>query len=125
MTFQEYLDLMGSESLDDIPFAEMEAGIGTAAAELEDTLIVLLVKEGTNYRMEAIYHGPEYQEEEFPLSKVIFLDHKDKNHYDLLKLKADKVWPQVTRGGGEEEIFDLGEPIARRYTRRNKTRKQK
>jgi hypothetical protein len=125
MTFQEYLNLMDSENINDIPYAEMEASVGIAAAEVEDKLIALLVKAGTKYRVEAIYHDPKYETEGFPISKVIFLDHKDKNHYDTLKLKPGKVWPQLTRGGGEEEIFDLGEPIVRRYTRRNKTRKQK
>lgn len=131
MTYQEYLDLLGSENPDDIPWADMDAGIGDATAAIKQVVLVNLEKRPTDYNVEAIYYEPKYDTQGIPPEKIIFLEHADANHWNLLKPKRGRVWPHVATGGGEEifdlgeEMFDLGEPVKRRFTRRNKSRRQK
>jgi hypothetical protein len=145
MTYDEYLNRMDGPPVDR-PFAEMDAGVGQAVATLTDSIIVSYKSESdaaTVYMPEAIYRKSSYNSVTFPLSKILFLYNKGKNHYDLLKLKegndTPEQWPRpltgggdeelldlgVAIGGGEEEMLDLGVAVMRRFTRRNKNRSHK
>jgi hypothetical protein len=130
MRFQEYLDLMDTEKPEDIPYADSDAGVGQIAALLKDILLVVYRKlpDGTyDYTTKVFYNTENFEENSFPLSKVVFLENVNGNHYNLLKAKSGKEWPHREENvvGGGEEHFDLGEPLKRRFTRRNKKRNQK
>jgi hypothetical protein len=128
MTYDEYLNRMDGDPVNR-PFAEMDAGIGQAIANLKDTIIVSYKSETpTVYIPEAIYRNSKYNSGTFPLNKIIFLYNKGQNHYDLLKLnpgnETSERWPRPAAGGGQEFI-DLGVAVVRRFTRRNKNRNHK
>ena len=144
MNYDEFLRRMILEDDLERPYPEIrDAGIGLAAATLKDRVLVIYTKGGDgNYTLRDYYVKADDKEGEFPFSHVLFLESKDENHFHLLKLAPGNVWPRVATGGGNEEvfdlgephgmeggeseeIFDLGEPIVRRSTRRNKSRKQK
>jgi hypothetical protein len=127
MNYDEFLRRMILEDDLERPYPEIrDAGIGLAAATLKDKVLVIYTKgDDENYTLRDYYVKGDDKEGEFPFSHVLFLESKDENHFHLLKLAPGKVWPRVATGGGNEEIFDLGEPIVRRSTRRNKSRKQK
>jgi hypothetical protein len=127
MNYDEFLRRMILEDDLERPYPEIrDAGIGLAAATLKDKVLVIYTKgDDENYTLRDYYVKGDDKEGEFPFSHVLFLESKDENHFHLLKLAPGNVWPRVATGGGNEEIFDLGEPIVRRSTRRNKSRKQK
>ena len=127
MDYDQFLRRMTLENDLERPYPEIrDAGVGLAAATVADRVLIIYTKEATGpYYLRDYYLKDADKTASFPLSHVIFLESEGENHFHLLKLAEGKVWPKVSTGGGEEEIFDLGDPIVRRYTRRNKSRKQK
>jgi hypothetical protein len=125
MNFDEFLRRMILPDDTERPYAEVyDAGIGLATAYLKDKVLVIYVKEPDgSYTLRDIYNKVADDTTQFPLTHVLFLESAGENHFHLLQLAPDTVWPKVTTGGSE--ILDLGDPIVRRYTRRNKSRHQK
>jgi hypothetical protein len=110
MTFQEYLNRIVNDPIDQKPYAEVEdAGIGQAAAEIKNVIIITYARndiDRTFFKTTPIFIPESFKTKQFPLSKVIFLELEGGNHFNLLKLKPETKWPHKTAGGGD--VIDLG-----------------
>jgi len=120
--FEEFLNFMDLENDFTRPYAEVhDAAIGPVAGILTNSVIVIYQKVGDTYRLRGLYNEEILEIEKRPLSSFIFLVHVNGNHYNLLKVKKDRVFPHAPTVGGAEEVFDLGEPVRnkKRKTRKN------
>ena len=103
MSFADYLKAIDDPDPEKRPYAEVHsAGIGTLAAKLTRTVIVVYVKLGTLFNLVG-YYNEEEAAKGLPINRFIFLDHVGGNHYNLLKLKEGVEFPKK-EGGGEERI---------------------
>jgi len=118
MTFADYLKAMDDPDGEKRPYAEVHsAGIGTLAAKLTRTVIVIYVKLGKLFNLVA-YYNEEEAAKGLPINRFIFLDHVGGNHYDLLKLKDGVEFPK--KEGGGEELIEIGTVKVKTQTRKTR-----
>lgn len=121
LSLEDYLNLLDGADPLTRPFSEVnDAGIGIAAGKLKNKVIVIYNKDAGVYRLRSILNE-EMATKPQPISSFLFLEWKDGNHYNLLKIAPGQIWPhkgtEAPKSGGgpeillAEELLDLGEAI--------------